>query len=176
MLYLTNNSVCFVPTDDWQPSSVVDVCNSIFDNNNNNTDIALIICNLETTSHSLVYPLEANHPVYGTGIHRLTDEELAVQHTWEVVGKKWMRWIEEEQFTTYLLLSHGSYDKRVMERDFKRAKLNIPQNWIFCNAQNLICRLLNVREWSVRRMNQCGDIVFCKVKNLNTSLSKIEKK
>lgn len=118
LLDLTDTST-IVSTDEWQPGggiNTVSYTNSI----NNTITVALIIYDLETTAtaspciveiaawnvvsnttfHSLVNPLEANNPVYGTGIHRLTDEELAAEQTWEVVGKKFLRWFEEEQFAS----------------------------------------------------------------------------
>ena len=92
----------------------------------------------DATFHRLVNPMEANHPLYGTGIHHLTDEELLFEETWTEVGRQFLLWMEQERFKTYLLLSHGCSDQVALKRDFIRSELHIPENWIFCNAQNRI--------------------------------------
>ena len=140
--------------------------------NSNEKYTALIIFDLETTGtrnqriieiaawnavsesifHQLVYPGEQVHPIYGTGIHHLTDSDLVGCDAWSVVGNKFLRWVNEEQYNKVLLLSHGPFDRRVLTTEFDRNQQRLPENWNFCNAQKMICRLLKVKEWSVKNL------------------------
>ena len=74
------------------------------------------------------------------------------------VGRQFLLRMEQERFKTYLVLSHGCSDQVALKRDFIRSELHIPENWIFCNAQNRIYSLLKTRTWSINNVCEMFNI------------------